>query len=115
MNDQISTLICRVLQGYLECALWTEDCHASTKEFQSRAKNDIENFLAKINSNDLQQALDQGTAEYLGHNFWLTRNRHGAGFWDGRYSEFLGLTLTDLSHAQGEVNCEKFSNKLRLL
>ena len=21
--------------------------------------------------------------EYAGHDFWLTRNGHGAGFWDG--------------------------------
>jgi hypothetical protein len=37
-----------------------------------------------------------------GHDFWLTRNRHGAGFWDGDYPEALGKLLTDVSHAYGE-------------
>ena len=38
-----------------------------------------------------------------GHDFWLTRNRHGAGFWD-RGLEFVGINLTDAAHAWGEFN-----------
>ncbi len=36
---------------------------------------------------DLWEAADhlQGF-ERIGHDFWLTRNGHGAGFWDGDYS-----------------------------
>jgi hypothetical protein len=37
-----------------------------------------------------------------GHDFWLTRNRHGAGFWDGDWGE-NGETLTAMAHAYGEV------------
>lgn len=36
--------------------------------------------------------------------FWLTRNRHGAGFWDGKLSLEAGKYLTDMSHPYGEVN-----------
>lgn len=28
-----------------------------------------------------------GTPEQAGHDFWLTRNEHGAGFWDGDWPE----------------------------
>jgi hypothetical protein len=42
---------------------------------------------------------DDSTA---GHDFWLTRNRHGAGFWDGDYPKEMGTTLTDLAHTFGE-------------
>lgn len=36
-----------------------------------------------------------------GHDFWLTRNHHGAGFWDGDYPESIGQSLTDAAHAEG--------------
>lgn len=39
-----------------------------------------------------------------GHDFWLTRNRHGAGFWDGDWPEPLATQLTQSSHNFGEVN-----------
>lgn len=39
-----------------------------------------------------------------GHDFWLTRNGHGAGFWDGDWLEPAATTLTDASKAFGECN-----------
>ena len=39
-----------------------------------------------------------------GHDFWLTRNGHGAGFWDGDWPENEGSTLTDMAEKFGEVN-----------
>jgi hypothetical protein len=50
--------------------------------------------------------------EKIAHDFWLTRNGHGAGFWDGDYklSEFdliyenLGDRLTELAKNFGECN-----------
>ena len=39
---------------------------------------------------------------HVAHDFWLTRNRHGAGFWDGDYPEPLATKLTDLAHSFGE-------------
>lgn len=39
-----------------------------------------------------------------GHDFWLTRNRHGAGFWDGDYPEPQASKLTDASHAYGSCD-----------
>ena len=42
--------------------------------------------------------------EMVGHDLWLTRNGHGAGFWDGDYPEPIGKALTDLAHKMGELN-----------
>lgn len=42
--------------------------------------------------------------ERAGHDFWLTRNHHGAGYWDGDWPEDVGERLTAASHACGEVN-----------
>ena len=39
-----------------------------------------------------------------GHDFWLTRNRHGAGFWDGDWPEPQASRLTDAAHAYGEYD-----------
>lgn len=37
-----------------------------------------------------------------GHDFWLTRNRHGAGYWDRGLGN-LGKRLTESAHGYGEV------------
>ncbi len=52
------------------------------------------------NTNDLRNE-DYETA---GHDFWLTRNGHGAGFWDGDYDEDKGKRLTDACKDFGECN-----------
>jgi hypothetical protein len=41
---------------------------------------------------------------YAGHDFWLTRNNHGAGFWDGDLPKELGSALTKASKTFGEFN-----------
>lgn len=41
--------------------------------------------------------LDGLDLETAGHDFWLTRNGHGAGFWDGDYKKDIGEALTKLS------------------
>jgi len=41
-------------------------------------------------------------AAQAGHDFWLTRNGHGSGFWDGDWSEPYGEMLSNGSKAYGE-------------
>ncbi len=36
-------------------------------------------------------------ASQMGHDFWLTRNGHGAGFWDRGYPDNIGERLTALA------------------
>jgi len=38
------------------------------------------------------------------HDFWLTRNHHGAGFWDGDYPEPEATLLTDAAQAFRECD-----------
>jgi hypothetical protein len=42
--------------------------------------------------------------EYAGHDFWLTRNHHGCGFWDGDWPEAVGERLTEAAQKFGEVD-----------
>lgn len=80
-------------KGYIECALW---CH---QEFEgaSVAKTSYPAILAdcwdfqKANEELLKQS--GLTEEQQGHDFWLTRNGHGSGFWDRGLGE-VGDKLT---------------------
>jgi hypothetical protein len=51
---------------------------------------------------------DAGSAEAaFGHDFWLTRQGHGVGFWDRKeLGKELGQALTDAAHARREANYE---------
>lgn len=63
----------------------------------SRMRADCQKFHAA----NKQHYQDASTA---GHDFWLTRNRHGAGFWDGDYAEPESTLLTQAAHAFGECD-----------
>ncbi len=47
---------------------------------------------------------DFGPDGRAGHDFWLTRNGHGAGFWDGDWPELQGARLTAAAKAFGHVD-----------
>ncbi len=53
------------------------------------------------NAEDLAEAGDDAQN---GHDFWLTRNRHGAGFWDRGYDKAISDRLTADAHAWGEAD-----------
>lgn len=68
-------------------------------------KSECERFLSE-NAMDIKAAIADENFEVdltqVAHDFWLTRNRHGAGFWDGDYPEKVGARLTDAAHKFGE-------------
>ena len=39
-----------------------------------------------------------------GHDFWLTRNRAGAGFWDRGYDKQAGESLSNAAMKFPEIN-----------
>lgn len=41
--------------------------------------------------------------EYAGHDFWLTRNGHGCGFWDGDWDKSVEDILTQSAHDFGPM------------
>jgi hypothetical protein len=105
----------RFIDAYIECALWSTNDESTPQGGEPLDKNygpeDIHpDTLAEMREDceDFMQAnaadLDDFDPEYCGHDFWLTRNHHGAGFWDGDYPEDIGRRLTETSHVYGEVN-----------
>lgn len=98
---------------YLETALWaeTDDDGRSLDEnyavydvsptARAAATEDCANFIAAAGVALTQyQAQMQGRTG--GHDFWLTRNGHGAGFWD-RGLDSLGDALSELARSFGET------------
>lgn len=65
------------------------------KAFQEKHAEDIEGgYIRSVEWSDLDMA---------GNDFWLTRNGHGAGFWDGNWKEEAGKRMTETSKSMGEV------------
>jgi len=75
-------------------------------EALTRIKADCAEFQA-VSADLLEQACDRDgyTLERAGHDFWLTRNGHGAGFWDRNEldGDGLGDALTSAAKGFGEV------------
>ena len=78
----------------LDASFDGDDIHP---ESLSKMRQELDDFI-DANSADLETLADPGQ---VGHDFWLTRNRHGAGFWDRGLGE-LGDRLTDAAHAYGD-------------
>lgn len=58
-----------------------------SQEFKEQAQKDFDKLLALCSKENLfgNEELTKDDLEQIGHDFWLTRNGHGAGFWDGDY------------------------------
>ena len=52
----------------------------------------------------LEDVFEELSPDKVGHDLWLTRNGHGAGFWDGDYADDVGEALTKISEAMGEID-----------
>ena len=69
--------------------------------------NLLELYIMPTGSTLLKSANEYQDDEHIAHDFWLTRNGHGAGFWDGDYKcedQDLGDILTAIAQTFAEVN-----------
>lgn len=102
------------LHGYLVCALWSsvEDegnplgdnysIDDLAPEAAAQAEEECKDFLLH-NTADILDAIDTKlgyTWSSAGHDFWLTRCGHGAGFWDRGLGD-IGQRLSDAAHIHG--------------
>jgi len=101
--------------AYIECALWASTDNADDSGGEPLDSNytaddisedtlramiaDCEAFQS--DNADLMEIFTANQDRRAGHDFWLTRNRHGAGFWDGDWNLAVGKRLTEYSHAAG--------------
>jgi len=73
-----------------------EALEEEAEEFQRENAADIAQWPGKAG-----RSGDPAAA--AGHDFWLTRNGHGAGFWDGDWPDEVGERLTQASKKYGTV------------
>src|SRR5713226_6366212 len=105
-------------RGYIEAMFWTECNSDSEPELEDATFDDLApETLARIiadcasfqnmpdspdNDSDLEAYAYDYSLAYAGHDFWLTRNRHGAGFWARETSDDFDDNaqhrLTDRAH-----------------
>lgn len=113
--------------SYIETALWSshcdgqasdrhecrgEDCDSGLDDLGftaddlapgqlSAIRQQISDFVQLCEAEgDLLNGIDPGQA---GHDFWLTRNGHGAGFWDRGHGQ-QGDDLHKWAKSYGEAN-----------
>jgi hypothetical protein len=99
-----------ILNHYLACALWASNDDEGEPldslygfgdidlASVTAATAEIEAFLAECAAAGL--GLDGISDELIGHDIWLTRNHHGAGFWDRGLGD-MGDKLTEIAHSLG--------------
>lgn len=100
--------------AYIEAALWSSTDNSDDSGGRPLDANyGVEDFAAETMASILDdcKAFQEtyaeevcGNIEQAGHDFWLTRNRHGAGFFDGDWQADVCARLTEASHAYGSVD-----------
>ena len=101
--DQIGRSI--FLNAYFEAIEFTErvDIEKFTKADLEWLVQGAEAFLELPEVEDALYELGDYGMVALGYDLWFTRNRHGAGFWDGDWPEPQASVLTDAAHNVGEI------------
>lgn len=101
-----------ILQHYMIAALWSstgdDDTPLDDKygisdispETVAKMRADVETF---VRENEALLVESGQSEEQIGHDFWLTRNGLGAGFWDRGLGE-VGDKLSDACRAYPEVD-----------
>lgn len=115
--------------AYIEAAFWTSEAPGvSTEEWQATNEHDEGSIPGDVGLSDLApEALEMiikdceafqhdnsemlntaydtegyGYTDQSGHDFWLTRNGHGAGFWDRPAIDGpIGKALSDAARKCG--------------
>jgi hypothetical protein len=118
IRTQIRLKVDNFTAGYIDCALWASmvyDENGVDTEPMNRnhtpldiASESIESM--KSDCADFQTAQlaylseaytnDRYNRELAGHDFWLTRNHHGAGYWDRGLGP-VGDILSKAAHVYG--------------
>lgn len=95
---------------YMDCAAWLLDEDISgdaqwSDEAYVKAEEDCKAFLDKVGRIPEEACLQAfGLEASLGHDFWLTRNGHGCGFWEtDRWTKKYGALLDAKSKEIGEA------------
>lgn len=101
-------------EAFLVCGLWSSNDYADEAGGEPLDRNYDESDIAPDCLTKLRrdcesfwgsnsEAMSELDAAQCGHDFWLTRNGHGAGFWDRGLGE-LGERLSEACKAYRGVD-----------
>lgn len=118
------------VDGYIECALWSStdqtredggdpldrnykardiDCAAlesmvkDSRDFTSSEAIGLQAYCEQLPDGGAYNKHEGTPLSFAGHDFWLTRNGHGAGFWDRGLGD-IGTKLSDAARVYGTVD-----------
>lgn len=86
-------------KAYIECLEWVQtdnEIKLTSSDFEA-----IENDCRWFQKKAWKYMKDLDTAQ-CGHDFYLTRNGHGSGFWDRGYDEKIAVPLCRICKDFGE-------------
>lgn len=101
-----------VLSAYITAALWSSydengdplDGDYSAHDISESAKLDMLQDVTAFVTSYARLLMQSGLgADQIGHDFWLTRNGHGAGFWD-RGLGAVGDSLSEAAKIGGSID-----------
>jgi hypothetical protein len=120
MKPNVKTYLLDFTDSYLATAQWVtcdsgEGARGFTKLAIKEARIDCEAFIVKViaeftpdEAHKILSYAGNDVKRISGHDFYLTRNHHGAGFWDSAiYNELANNVcerLTKLSESCGEAS-----------
>ena len=120
-RKKIPAYLQKMFDAYIETALWSstdedgrplDDTYCPgdiSVKFHNEAVDTCRDFLALCEERGLSEALGDDLWR-VGHDLWLTQNRHGAGFWDGDYDR--GDELTAVAVVFGEVDLYEYRGRV---
>ena len=108
----------KFVEAYITSALWSSVGPDETPLDDSYDRGDISGGTLERMYSDCRVFYDTHLEDilckdgpggreqvaYAGHDFWLTRNGHGAGFWDTDWPEPHASRLADAARAYGEFD-----------
>ena len=119
MTDYRQTSLDLFIAGYLTCAEWTDcspdhEAEGLSHDFEAQATLDCMKFYSEWHASLLLAVSQDGyTWERAGHDFWLNRNGHGAGYWcRNELPLALRERLSRASHKAGEREAYEHNGEL---
>lgn len=112
----------KFMQGYVEAALWSSndesdesggepfDSNYGVEDISDESIAEMQADCEKFRKANIALLAQMGRPDdYCGHDFWLTRNGHGTGFWD-RYLEAAKEDRDKVREAGDKLTdaCKKF-------
>lgn len=98
-----------ILKHYIICALWSSidddgeplDSVYTMDDISAQTLKQMDIEVSDFIKDNESLLIESGQSDQqIGHDFWLTRNGHGAGFWD-RGLGAIGDALTKASKSFG--------------